>query len=58
MYKILKKYEPGIYSARLAKKNGGFFRAMQLILRRIKKKKIDLQIFVCSLSYKYPKKKL
>ena len=33
------KNKPGIYSARLAKKNGGFFRAMQLILRRIKKKK-------------------
>ena len=52
------KNRPGIYSARLAKKNGGFFRAMQLILRRIKKKKDRSATFVCSLSYKYPKKKI
>ena len=52
------KNKPGIYSARLAKKNGGFFRAMQLILRRIKKKKDRSATFVCSLSYKYPKKKI
>ena len=57
MYKILKN-KPGIYSARLAKKNGGFFRAMQLILRRIKKKKIDLQLLSVVYLTNIQKKKL
>ena len=34
--------KPGIYSARLAKKNGSFTKAMKVILKRLKtKKKID-----------------
>jgi XTP/dITP diphosphohydrolase len=34
--------KPGIYSARLAKKHGGFLNAMKFILRKMKKKKKDL----------------
>ena len=34
--------KPGIYSARLAKRSGGFRKAMKLILKKMKKKKIDL----------------
>ena len=30
---------PGIYSARLAKKHGSFFKAMNFILKKMKKKK-------------------
>ena len=33
------KNKPGIYSARLAKKKGGFFKAMKYILKRLEKKK-------------------
>ena len=33
------KNEPGIYSARLAKKKGSFFLAMQSILKKLEKKK-------------------
>ena len=33
------KNKPGIYSARLAKKKGSFFKAMKFILKKIKKKK-------------------
>ena len=32
--------KPGIYTARFAKKNGGYFKAMQLILKKLNKKKI------------------
>ena len=43
---------PGIYSARLAKKHGSFFKAMKFILKKMKKKKNRKATFVCSLSYK------
>ena len=43
---------PGIYSARLAKKCGSFFKAMKFILKKIEKKKNRKASFVCSLSYK------
>ena len=44
--------KPGIYSARLAKKHGSFFKAMKFILKKMKNKKNRKAIFVCSLSYK------
>ena len=44
--------KPGIYSARLAKKHGGFFKAMKFILKKMKNKKNRKAIFVCSLSFK------
>ena len=46
------KNKPGIYSARLAKKHGSFFKAMKFILKRMKNKKNRRATFVCSLSYK------
>tara|TARA_B100000963_G_scaffold358425_1_gene383063 strand:- start:4784 stop:5362 length:579 start_codon:yes stop_codon:yes gene_type:complete len=49
---------PGIYSARFAKRHGGFAKAMQYILKRIKKKENRKAVFVCSLSFKEPKKKI
>ena len=52
------KNEPGIYSARLAKKKGNFFKAMNFILKKMKNKKNRSAVFVCSLSYKHPKKKI
>ena len=33
------KGKPGIYSARLAKKHGSFFKAMKFILKKLEKKK-------------------
>jgi XTP/dITP diphosphohydrolase len=48
--------KPGIYSARMAKKCGSFFKAMKLILKKMEKKKNRKAIFVCSLSYKSKKK--
>ncbi len=44
--------KPGIYSARLAKKQGSFFKAMKLILKKLEDKKNRKALFVCSLSYK------
>ena len=52
------KNKPGIYSASLAKKHGSFFKAMSFILKKMKNKKNRKAKFVCSLSFKYPKKKL
>ena len=49
--------QPGIYSARLAKKKGSFFKAMKYILNKMKNKKNRSATFVCSLSFKLPKKK-
>ena len=49
---------PGIYSARLAKKHGGFFKAMKFILRKLEKKKNRAATFVCSLSFKNTKSKI
>ena len=51
------KNEPGIYSARLAKKKGSFFNAMKSILKKLKGKKNRDAFFVCSLSFKVPNKK-
>ena len=50
--------KPGIYSARLAKKHGSFFKAMKFILKQMKKKKNRNATFVCSLSYKENNKKI
>ena len=52
------KNRPGIYSARLAKKHGGFFKAMKFILKKMKNKKNREATFVCSLSYKMPSRKI
>ena len=46
------KNKPGIYSARLAKKHGSFYKAMKYILKKIKKERNRKATFVCSLSYK------
>ena len=46
------KNKPGIFSARLAKKHGSFFKAMKFILKKIATKKNRKATFVCSLSYK------
>jgi len=46
------KNKPGIFSARLAKKHGSFFKAMKFILKKMKNKKNRRATFVCSLSYK------
>jgi len=43
---------PGIKSARLAKKHGGFLKAMKFILKNLKRKRNRSATFVCSLSYK------
>ena len=48
---------PGIYSARLAKRYGSFFKAMQIILKKMKNKKNRSAVFICSLSYISGKKK-
>ena len=50
--------KPGIYSARLAKKHGGFFKAMKFILKKMEKVKNRRATFVCSLSYKNIKEKI
>ena len=50
--------KPGIYSARLAKKQGSFFKAMQFILKKMKNKKNRDAYFVCSLSFKNKKGKI
>jgi len=44
--------KPGIYSARLAKKHGGFFKAMKFLLKKLEKKKNRKATFICSLSFK------
>ena len=50
--------KPGIYSARWAKKYGSFFKAMKFILKKMIKKKNRSAIFICSLTFKYPKGKM
>ena len=52
------KNKPGIYSSRLAKKHGNFTKAMIYILKKMKSKKNRSAMFVCSLSFKHPKKKI
>ena len=49
---------PGIFSARLAKRHGSFYKAMKFILKRLKYKKSRKATFVCSLSYKSAKGKI
>tara|TARA_B100001093_G_scaffold145831_1_gene138482 strand:- start:296 stop:874 length:579 start_codon:yes stop_codon:yes gene_type:complete len=44
--------KPGIHSARLAKRKGGFFLAMKFILKKMEKEKNRKATFVCNLSYK------
>ena len=50
--------KPGIHSARLAKKHGSFYKAMQYILKKMKNKKSRKATFVCCLSYKENNKKI
>jgi len=50
--------KPGIYSARLAKRHGSFLKAMIFILKKMKNKKNRSAVFICSLSFKHPKKKI
>ena len=50
--------KPGIHSARLAKRKGGFFQAMKLILKKLEKKKNRSATFVCNLSYRSSKGKI
>ena len=50
--------KPGIYSARLAKKQGSFLKAMRYILKKMKYKKDRRATFICSLSYKNDYKKI
>ena len=52
------KGKPGIYSARLAKKHGSFFKAMKFILKRMRNKKNRHATFVCSLSFKRENKRV
>ena len=52
------KNKPGIYSARLASRHGSFSKAMIFILKKMKHKKNRSAVFICSLSFKHPKKKL
>ena len=52
------KNKPGIYSARLAEKHGGFFKAMKFILKKMEKVKTRRAIFVSCLSYKNIKGKI
>ena len=56
MYKIVKN-KPGIYSARLAKKNDGFLERT-IDFRKLKKKKIDLQLLSVVYLTNIQKKKL
>ena len=50
--------QPGIYSARWAKKHGSFSNAMKFILKKMRNKKDRSATFVCSLSFKSPGKKI
>mgnify|MGYP001181535090 FL=1 len=52
------KGKPGIYSARLAKKHGSFFKAMKYILKRMRNEKNRHATFVCSLSFKRENKRI
>ena len=54
---IALKKNPGIYSARWAKKYGSFNNAMRFILKKMKKKTNRSATFVCSLSIKFPEGK-
>ena len=51
------KGQPGIHSARFAKKNGGFFKAMKIILKRLRNHNDRRATFTCALSLKTNKKR-
>ena len=51
-------HQPGIYSARLAKKKGGFLNAMKFILKKMKFEKNRSATFICSLSFKIKRRKI
>ena len=42
----------------LQKKNGGFFKAMKFILKKMKKKKNRSAYFICCLTFKHSNKKI
>ena len=50
--------QPGVFSARLAKRKGSFFKAMTYILKKMKNKKNRSAYFICSLSFKDKQKKI
>ena len=50
--------KPGVHSARLAKKKGGFEQAMKFILKQLEKQKNRSAFFICNLSYKDSKGKI
>ncbi len=50
--------KPGIFSARLAKKHGSFYKAMQFILKKMKREKNRKATFVCCLAFKSEKGKM
>ena len=50
--------KPGVYSARLAKKKGGFTNAMKYLLKKLEKKKNRSATFICCLSFKSPNQKI
>ena len=50
--------QPGVFSARLAKRKGSFFKAMTYILKKMKNKKNRSAYFICSLSFKDKQKKM
>ena len=52
------KNQPGIYSARWAKRYGSFNKAMEFILKKMVKKKDRSAVFVCSLALISNKKKI
>ena len=52
------KNKPGVYSARWAKRNGSFRKAMINILEKIENKKNRKARFICSLSIKLNEKKI
>ena len=50
--------KPGVYTARFAINHGGFFRAMQFILKKMMKKQNRSAKFICSLSYMNSNKRI
>ena len=50
--------KPGIYSTRLAKKHGSFFKSNEIYFKKNEKKKNRSAFFVCSLSYLIKMEKL
>ena len=44
--------KPGIYTARLAKRHGSFFKAMKFILKKLEKKKNRSATFISNISFK------